>query len=330
MLYIKYIEIYRKLEECYDQIVHPQKRIFIKKVLESTICRICELKKYLVFYNFRAGSIYVHLDGLLFDLKYDPSVIEIPVPRYFKEDDQIPVDIVFKEKVEREGGKKKKGKKGGKKKGKGKKKKKSDDDEKPKKVLTMNEKDAQIDKALLDRWATTEPVEEVAYDPFTLDIEMVQAIRLIQKNERGRQGRGRYLDALQKITSAMKTNDIKKRMHNGKMLAPTKQENEEHAAEVTQCLIRGILARKTIEKMRAEEMIFLGMERKPKTEDEKKNDPLDEANKQEFLRKNIQTDHMATFEEKKKDLKNEIMEIEGSDIQDSMLRERREWVQEYR
>ena len=142
MLYIKYIEIYRKLEECYDQIVHPQKRIFIKKVLESTICRICELKKYLVFYNFRAGSIYVHLDGLLFDLKYDPSVIEIPVPRYFKEDDQIPVDIVFKEKVEREGGKKKKGKKGGKKKGKGKKKKKSDDDEKPKKVLTMNEKDA--------------------------------------------------------------------------------------------------------------------------------------------------------------------------------------------
>ena len=128
----------------------------------------------------------------------------------------------------------------------------------------------------------------------------------------------------------MKTNDIKKRMHNGKMLAPTKQENEEHAAEVTQCLIRGILARKTIEKMRAEEMIFLGMERKPKTEDEKKNDPLDEANKQEFLRKNIQTDHMATFEEKKKDLKNEIMEIEGSDIQDSMLRERREWVQEYR
>jgi hypothetical protein len=25
----------------------------------------------------------------LFDLKYDPSIIEIPVPRYFKEDDRI-------------------------------------------------------------------------------------------------------------------------------------------------------------------------------------------------------------------------------------------------
>ena len=111
-------------------------------MLESSICRICEIKKNLVFYNFRAGSIYVHLDGLLFDLKYDPSVIEIPVPRYFKEDDQIPVDLVFKEKVERDGKKKKKGKKGGKNK-KGKKKKASADDDGPKKkVLTMNEKEA--------------------------------------------------------------------------------------------------------------------------------------------------------------------------------------------
>ena len=86
----------------------------------------------MVFYNFRAGSIYVHLDGLLFDLKYDPSVIEIPVPRYFKEDDPIPVDIVFKNPVQRDG-KKKKGKKGGKKGGK--KKKKSADDDAPKKEV---------------------------------------------------------------------------------------------------------------------------------------------------------------------------------------------------
>jgi IQ and AAA domain-containing protein len=277
VLYIKYIEIYRKLEECYDQIVHPQKRIFIKKVLESTICRICEIKKYLVFYNFRAGSIYVHLDGLLFDLKYDPSVIEIPVPRYFKEDDNIPVDLVFREKVVREGGKKGK-KKGGKKKKKGK-KKAAEDDAPQKKVWTMNEKEAKIDIVLMKRFDTTEPVEEVAYDPFTLDLEITSAIRLIQKNERGRQGRGRYLDALQKITSAIKTNDIRKRMHNGKMQAPTKQEAEEQSAEIVQCLIRGIVARKTIEKMRQEEMIFLGMQRKPKTEEEKKNDPIITADK---------------------------------------------------
>jgi hypothetical protein len=43
-LYIRYIEIYRKIEECYDQMVHPQKRLFIKKILECAILRICEMK----------------------------------------------------------------------------------------------------------------------------------------------------------------------------------------------------------------------------------------------------------------------------------------------
>ena len=88
------------------------------------------MKKDLVFFNPGPKSIYVHLDQLLFDLKYDPTIIEIPVPRYFREDDRIPVNIVFKEKVERGEGKKKKGKKGVKKKGK--KKKKDDDDDKDK------------------------------------------------------------------------------------------------------------------------------------------------------------------------------------------------------
>ena len=103
----------------------------------------------------------------------------------------------------------KKGKKG---------KKKKDDDEGPKKkVLSILEKEEQIDAVLRKRFDSTDPVEEVAYDPFTLDLEITSAIRLIQKNERGRQGRNRYLDALQKIESAMKTTEIRKRVHNGKM-----------------------------------------------------------------------------------------------------------------
>jgi hypothetical protein len=77
----------------------------------------------LVLFNPRPTSMYVHLDQILFDLKYDPSIIEIPVPRYFREDCRIPVDIEFKEKVERDtGGKKKK-----------KKAKKDDGDDKKKK-----------------------------------------------------------------------------------------------------------------------------------------------------------------------------------------------------
>jgi len=63
------------------------------------------------------------LDQLLFDLKYDPSVIEIPVPRYFAEDDRLPMELTFKEEVKFDDAKEKKAKK------KKKKKKKGGDDE---------------------------------------------------------------------------------------------------------------------------------------------------------------------------------------------------------
>jgi len=151
-LYIKYIDIYRKVEECYDQMVHPQKRIYIKKVLESTICRICEIKKELVMTNPRPGSLYVHLDQLLFDLKYDPSILEIPVPRYFKEDDRLPVELEFKEKIERDAGKKKKKAK------KKKKKKKGDDDEKKEKkpVITLDEKTQLMEKLMVTHTGNAE------------------------------------------------------------------------------------------------------------------------------------------------------------------------------
>ena len=72
----------------------------------------------------------------MFDLKYDPSVIEIPVPRYFREDDRIELDLAFKEPVEKASAKKKKKKKSKKKK----KKKKSDDDEKKPPPMPLAEK----------------------------------------------------------------------------------------------------------------------------------------------------------------------------------------------
>ena len=139
----------------------------------------------MVLFNPRAGSIYVHLDQLLFDLKYDPSILEIPIPRYYKEDDRIPVEIELNEKVEREDeGKKKK-----KKKKKGKKKKAGDDDEDKKKLpppMPLDEKNQLMDKLIEQYWGTNDAEQEIVHDPFTLDMDIVSAIRLLQKNERGR------------------------------------------------------------------------------------------------------------------------------------------------
>lgn len=85
-MYIKYLQIYRKLEECYDQMVHPQKRVDIKKALESCIGRLLEIKSWMVKLN-QLNDV-VQLDDILVDLKLTPDVLEIPVPRYYVEDRQ--------------------------------------------------------------------------------------------------------------------------------------------------------------------------------------------------------------------------------------------------
>jgi len=80
VMYVKYIQIFRKLEECYDQVVHPQKRRILRHVLDGTMGRILELKNEMVLLEY---SEYHYLDDVLSDLKLTPNDIEIPIPKYF-------------------------------------------------------------------------------------------------------------------------------------------------------------------------------------------------------------------------------------------------------
>ena len=112
---------------------------------------------------------------MLFDLKYDPSIIEIPAPRYFKEDDRIPIDIKFTEKVERSEGKKKKKKK----KKKAKKKKKTEED-KPKELpMPLPQKNDLMQKLFMKLNDTDLPEEEVVQDSMSLMFNIIDALRLI-------------------------------------------------------------------------------------------------------------------------------------------------------
>ena len=77
-LYIKYLQIFRKLEESYDQMVHPQKRMDIKKALEAVMGRLLEVKELLVLLNKKVN--FINLDDVLVDLKLAPEVLEVPVP----------------------------------------------------------------------------------------------------------------------------------------------------------------------------------------------------------------------------------------------------------
>ncbi len=320
-LYVKYIEIYRKLEECYDQMVHPQKRIYIKKVLESTICRICEVKKDLVLFNPRPGSMYVHLDQLLFDLKYDPSIIEIPVPRYFREFDQIPVDVQFREPVEKEGAKQRKKAKKGKKK---KKKKKAEDDEEAKEaVKNLKDQFLSVDKTIEDTHLTLNPMKEIVTEPLSMEIDNVHdAIRLIQKNERGRQGRQRMFMFVNAKRQEEQEREMFQKIKEGLIKEKSKDEVETEVTLLVQRYMRGIIARKRIDELRQEEMVFLGMSRKPKME------PINRAQKTTLERKQIQESNMIEYLDAKNAVKADIYEMEEDEIREGMLKERREWIQE--
>lgn len=68
-LYVRYVRIFRKLEETYDQIVHPQKRRLIRDVLDSVIGRVLELKHEMVEKEY---SEYHYMDDVIQDLKLTP------------------------------------------------------------------------------------------------------------------------------------------------------------------------------------------------------------------------------------------------------------------
>ncbi|KAF6114245.1 IQ motif containing with AAA domain 1 [Phyllostomus discolor] len=78
--YIKYVQIFRNLEDAYDQMVHPQKRILIRKVLDGVMGRILELKNEMVELEL---AEFHYFDNILQDLKLTPQQLDIPIPKYF-------------------------------------------------------------------------------------------------------------------------------------------------------------------------------------------------------------------------------------------------------
>merc|ERR1712185_727126 len=91
--------------------VHPQKREDVLVVLELVMRRVIELKHALVEWNPPRTDLqpappaqerpfpweYVNLDDILVDLKLPPETLEVPVPRYFKENNGK--DIRLRDKV---------------------------------------------------------------------------------------------------------------------------------------------------------------------------------------------------------------------------------------
>lgn len=82
-LYVKYILACNKLEQCYDQVIQPQKRLLIKKSLDATLGRVLELKHELANIDLSEHSYY---DDILIECGVTAQEAEIRVPRYYRHD----------------------------------------------------------------------------------------------------------------------------------------------------------------------------------------------------------------------------------------------------
>ncbi|XP_010170137.2 dynein regulatory complex protein 11-like, partial [Antrostomus carolinensis] len=192
--YIKYMQIFRKLEAAHDHLVHQQKRAVIRQVLDGVIGRILEVKREMVKLE---NSEFQYVDDLLEDLKLVPEDIEVPIPKYF-----------IKEKLE-----------------------------------DLQQREKILDQILLDSGLQT----EIQVKAMTVE----EAIRTIQVAERARQGRCRAAFMKQIYFEEKGKRQTKLQVQEGP--------NPDDAATCIQKVWRGYIQRKKTEKMREEEMIFLGM-----------------------------------------------------------------------
>ena len=219
-LYIRYLQIFQKLDACYDNMVHPQKREDVLLVLEQVMQRVVELKHLLVKWSPPRADLqppppaqempfpweYPNLDDILVDLKLPPETLEVPVPAYFTENDAATLRL------------------------------------RDKMISSYMKLKLQVDRIEVEQ-------EEDLDGPPT-DITLDEAIETIQRNERGRQGKSRAI--------LMKSVIEEKKRNNAQSVQKV-DIPEDVAASNIQKLFRGFSARVLAAKTRDEELIFIGM-----------------------------------------------------------------------
>lgn len=97
-------------------------------------------------------------------------------------------------------------------------------------------------------------------------------------------------------------------------------------------IIRGIIARKEVQKLRLAEMEFLGMTRRPQTAKEIRdpNNPLRMRERVMKSRREERNARMFEFEAAKVTMEEDINEAEAEDIIEAGVRSRQDWIQEWK
>ncbi|XP_043923534.1 IQ and AAA domain-containing protein 1-like [Protopterus annectens] len=260
-LYVRYIQIFRKLETAYDQIVHPQKRRILRLVLDGVMGRILELKNEMVEKEF---SEYHYMDDVIQDCKLTPEDLEIPIPKYFLRERKNAL-------------------------------------EERRKLLNT----------VLSKLGPKDLTKGKPPKPMLLE----EAIKIIQKAERFRQGRLRA----RFMRDIRREEEWERRSKDRQITAA----DHERATITIQRIWRGCMQRKKTKQERDDEMIFIGMV--PEPQSEKSSPVILKAKEAEVKRRVIQEEHEAEYGQAQGVIKEKLLEAEGMNIKETMKEQIRQW-----
>ena len=290
-IYVKYIYLMRKIEDTYDQIIHVQIREMVKKFLQNILCRLVKVKGEIIYFN-----------NPILELKpchyvfLDEYLIDLKLE---PEDLDLAIPRYFRE----------------------------DNSDK------MIERRLILEDALKRVNGNTLPEEDRTKFFYHVDITFDESISILQNFEICRQN-------IKRITQKLKY-ELKKEKDpiagGGQTLA---------AEERRSIVLQHLVAIQKVKQIKEEEMKFLRMKKNTFEENlmipalnsigtnpTEKDEIFSNLNSPEEIRKNrkeIQKERERDYQDYLKNLEKSINEVEGYDIKQKMINERRDWMEQYK
>ncbi|XP_069317655.1 IQ and AAA domain-containing protein 1-like [Eulemur rufifrons] len=258
-LYLRYLGLLRRFDTIYDQMVQPQKRRLLRRLLDCVAGRVLELKDELVRVDLSESHC---LDHVLQDLKLTPADLEVSIPKYFLLEQSTAI---------RERG--------------------------------------QMLAEILSRMGPVSSQEDLP------GMHRTEAIILVQKAERARQGRLR--------ATFMK--EIQKEEERDRKIREDGQRkfSQDQAALTVQKVWKGYLQRKRTQQDRRTEMEFIGMLPPPSQVEHL--DIMSQACLGDDIRRHRQREKEEEFQAAMEKAHSFLRETEGPDMKEKMKEQICQW-----
>jgi len=290
-VYVKYIYLMRRIEDSYDQIIHVQIRAMVKKFLQNILCRLVKVKGEVIYFN-----------NPILEFKpchyvfLDEYLIDLKLE---PDDLEIAIPRYFREDY-------------------------SD---------KMVERRLLLENGLKRLNGNTLPEEDRTKFFYHVDLTFDDAVCMLQNFEIGRNN-------IKRITQKLKF-EMKKEKDpmagGGQTLAAEERRN---------IILQHLVAIQKVKQEREKEMKFLRMKKNTLEENleipalnsigtnpTEQDEVFSNIKSPDEIRKNrkeIQKERQRDYDEYLKNLEKSINEVEGYDMKQKMINERREWMEQYK